>query len=355
MRKLEILLFTALLAVATSTSAHDFVVTTVGQTLFFTITDSTKHTAMVVYKGSIVDRMPCDVVGDVEIPSEVKYCDTTYTVTAIQAKAFSGATELTGVVIPSTVMSIGDFAFEGCTKLRRIVFPGSQPKMGQGVFFKCTSIRDISFGSDWKSIDLKAYRWSDSLATIAVPAKVEKIMNMKSLCGLTSITVDPNNSRFSSLGGVLYNKSGTNLYGVPRGYTGALHVSEGVETITSGALIDCPGVTLIDIPTSLKSISFRETSRMPNLAEIIFRSATPPTTAYIDGDGIFLLQVANRGVRITVGKESKKDYAAALTITEGEYCESMAEGQVPYHVDGSQLPSVKNINGVKNIETYGKE
>lgn len=355
MEKIRSFLLIVMLAVVTSAMAHDFSVTADGGTLFFTITDTTRNTVMVTYKGSIADGVTNEVTGDVEIPSKVKHGNAVYTVTAINAKTFSGATELTGIIIPSTVSSIGDFAFEGCTKLSKIILPGSQPKMGQGIFFKCTAIRDVSFGSDWKSIDLKAYRWSDSLKAITVPAKVEKLMNMKSLRSLESITVDVNNSRFSSVGGVLYDKSGKILYGVPRGYAGALKVQDGTETVTIGALIDCPNVTLIDIPASVKTFSFRETSRMTNLDEIIFRPEEPFVTAYIDGDGIFLLQVANKDVMITVPKEVKKDYASALTITAGEYYESTAEGQVPYYVGDGQLPSIKNINGVKNIETYEKD
>lgn len=350
-----VLLLVSLLLGTGSAVAHDFSATVGNQRLFFNITDTVSPSAMVTYKGSIAEGSVPEVSGEIDIPSKVKNGNVVYTVTAIGSKAFSGAVDLTGVIIPSTINHIGDFAFEGCSSLEKVVFPGTQLKMGQGVFFKCTSIKDISFGSDWSIVDLTPYRWSDSLRSVSIPAKVAKIQNMKSVHSLQSIIVDSNNSRFSSYDGVLYNKEGTTLYGVPRAYEGKLTIKEGTTTITNGALIDCPLITCIDVPSSVTTLSFRETSRMYNLSEIIFRAEKPIATAYLDGDGIFLLQVANPNVKITVGKESKKTYVAELTITPGEFCESDEEGQVPYVVAEGQLPSIKNINGVKDIENYEKD
>lgn len=350
-----VLLLVSLLLGTGSAVAHDFSATVDNQRLYFSITDTVSPSAMVTYKGSIAEDPIPDVSGEIEIPSKVKNGNVVYTVTAIGAKAFSKATNLTGVIIPSTVKNIGDFAFEGCSSLEKVVFPGNQLKMGQGVFFKCTAIKNISFGSDWSIVDLTPYRWSDSLRSVSIPAKVVKIQNMKSVRSLQSITVDSNNSKFSSYDGILYNKEGNTLYGVPRSYAGKLVIKDGTETITNGALIDCPLITCIDVPSSVTTMSFRETSRMSNLSKIIFRAEKPINTAYLDGDGIFLLQVANPNVNITVGKESKKTYVAELTITPGEFCESGEEGQVPYVVTEGQLPSIKNINGVKDIENYEKD
>lgn len=353
MRSLRTSLLAALLTGAVAhVAAHDFNIIIGGNQLYFNITDTAAHTVMVTYKGSVVTGLPAETAGEVEIPQSVKHRGTTYTVTAIGPKAFSGAVNLTGVVIPSTVANIGDFAFEGCTNLARVVFPSAQPAMGQGVFFKCNALRDISFGSDWKSIELKAFRWSDSLTTITIPARVEKLMNMKSLRALTNITVDANNSHFSSDRGVLYDKNGNTLYGVPRAYAGAMVIRTGTLCVTPGALIDCPYITSIDLPATVTAFSFRETSRMPDLREIVFRAPQPPVTAYSDGQGIFLLQIADNDVNIVVSKDSKKAYATALTVEPGEYYESMAQGQLPYYVPQSQLPTTKNIKTTKNIDTY---
>ncbi|MCD8291358.1 MAG: leucine-rich repeat domain-containing protein [Prevotella sp.] len=332
--------------------AHDFSVTIDGNTMFFKITDKSKATAVVTYEGSIADHKVPGVQGIVNIPVNVKHDNIVYTITGIDPKAFSGAVKLTGIIMPATIGTIGDFAFEGCTNLSKVVFPGSDVTFGQGVFFKCTALKDISFGSDWKTLDMLRYKWSDSLEVVNVPAKVEKITNLKSVKSLKKVEVDANNAKFSSHDGVLYNKDGKTLYGVPRAYTGALRIADGTETITGGALIDCLDITSIYIPASVKQMSFRETSRMSQLEDIVFRADAPITTAYKDGEGCFLLQVANTGVKIKVAKDSKTIYSKKIVLTPGEYAVSATGNDILYVVSQSSLPLSKNIKALKNFDDY---
>ena len=333
-------------------NAHDFTATVDGQKLFFKIKSKANQTVEVTYNGSISDKKVSEVKGNLDIPAKVKHDNVVYSVVSIGAKSFSGATKLEGVTIPFTVKTIGGFAFEGCTLLSKIIFPGSEVTFGEGVFFKCTSIKDITFGSDWKTADLSRFRWSDSLTTIIIPAKIEKIQGLKSLKNLKSVSVDVNNARFSSHNGVLYNKDGKTLYGCPRSYTGRLKIQEGTEVVSKGAFIDCPYITFIDFPSTIKSLSFRETSRMPQLETIIFRGETPVITAYSGNDGKFVLQVPNTGVKIIVPNDSKKEYKSALVKDGGEFAESTVANSTPYVVKTDQMPRESNIIGVKNFSKY---
>lgn len=330
-------------------NAHDFTATVNGQKLFFNIKSEADKTAEVTYNGSIADRKYSEATGNLDIPARIKHNNTVYTVVSVGAKAFSNAVKLEGVSLPSTIRSVEDFAFEGCTSLSRIIFPGSEVTFGQGVFFKCSSIADITFGSDWKTVDLSRFRWSDSLQTIAIPAKVEKIQGMKTLKRLKSVSVDVNNARFSVSDGVLYNRDGKILYGCPRAYAGKLRVKDGTEKISANALIDCPGITELDFPASLQSVSFRETSRMKHLQKIAFRGETPVSTAYVGGEGKFLLQVANPDVKIMVPGNARKAYLSALAEEEGEYAETSGTGSTPFMVSAARMPKAANIIGVKNF------
>lgn len=353
MRKLRLLISMACIGTGVlAATAHDFTATIDGQKVYFNITSKARQTAEVTYKGSIADMRIPETKGVLEIPAKVKHGKVVYSVTKIGPKAFSGATELTGVILPSSVKEIGDFAFEGCTALSKVIFPSGDVKMGQGTFFKCTALKDLSFGSDWETLNLAPYRWSDSLRTVNIPAKVEKVMNLKSVASLRKVDVDANNAKFSAYQGVLYNKDYTILYGVPRSYQGALKIKEGTTTITNGAMTDCLGITLIDIPSSVQTLSFRETSRMSGLEEIVFRGSTPLTTAYHNGQACFLLQVANPSVKINVPKDAKKAYAKQLAVTPGEYTESAEAGNIPYTVGEGSLPQSKNIKGLKNFDDY---
>ena len=339
-----------LLLVCSLMQAHDFVVSLNGQNVYFSIKNKKDKTTIVTYKGSIAASTPTDYEEELVIPAKVKHDSIVYSVVGIGAKAFSGAEKLTGIVLPMGITSIGDFAFEGCTSLSKIVFPGNEVKFGQGVFFRCEKIQYVSLGSDWRGIDLQMFRWSDSLRTLAIPAKVEKIRNMKSLKRLESILVDANNERFASVDGVLYNKNKVTLYGCPRAYTGTLRVLEGTKKITSGALVDCIGITRVDLQESLESMSFKEFGRMKSLQEIIFRKETPIPTAMNKGVEVFLLQVANPEVQIIVPKKSLKIYQNAMAKQEGEYME--IDGKIPFVVDDNDLPKASNVKGIKNFSKY---
>lgn len=350
MKAMRVMALTAMMAVCGMASAHDFAVEINGQQVYFDVKNELKKTAILTYNGSIAQKQPTDYVGELNIPSIVKYKGKAYSIVGIGPKAFSGAEELTGVVMPMGVTEIGDFAFEGCTALEKIIFPGNQVKFGQGVFFRCDKIQDVSFGSDWKNVDLKMFRWSDSLTTVVIPAKMERVQNLKALKNLESVNVDVNNAKFSAVNGVLYNKNGEVLYGCPRAYKGNLKVVEGTKTITLGALIDCKDITRVDFPETLTSLSFRELNRMKQLREIIFRNEVPMMNAMIDGKEVLLLQVANADVKIIVPKSSKKVYKEALAQRTGEYI--AVGGDTPYVVTADAMPLVKNIVGVKNFNKY---
>ena len=92
--------------------AHDFMITQNGQKIYFNITDSKKQTVEVTYGGSITDKNSAKPQGKIEIPAKVQHNQKVYSVTAIGQKAFSNATELTSIVLPSGITEINDFAFE---------------------------------------------------------------------------------------------------------------------------------------------------------------------------------------------------------------------------------------------------
>lgn len=340
-------------AFSTAIFAHDFTATINGQKLFFNIKNKAGKTIEVTYNGSIAEKRQPSIEGSIEIPARIKHDDVVYTVASIGPKAFSGATKLTEVVMPSTIKSIDDFAFEGCKSLSKVVFPGNAVVFGQGVFFKCESIKDVTIGSDWTSIDLSMFRWSDKLETLYIPAKMRQIKNLKAVKTLKNINVDVNNGNFTSKDGILYNKDVTVLYGCPKAYGGNLKIAEGTITITSGSLSDCMEVTSIDIPSTVTTMSFREFARLKKLNSLIFRGETPVNTAYSGKTGKFVLLTANPELKIYVKDSSKKIFKASLVQQTSEFTET-ADGTMPYVVRVENMPNAKNIIGVKDFAKLNK-
>ena len=344
------ILFSLTLLGAMSASAYDFSFTIDGQRLYFDVTSKSKKTASLTFDGTASNRKTYKLKGTIEIPAKIRHNNVLYTVSEIGPKTFAEAKDLKGIVIPSGVERIGDFAFEGCDSLKTIVFPGNPVTFGQGVFFKCYGISSVTLGSDWKNLDLTMFRWSKELSSISIPAKVEKIQGLKKLKTLKEILVDGNNSHFSSYDGVLYSKDGKTLYGCPRAHEGDLRIKEGTEKIESGALIDCQDVTFIDFPSTLQSVSFRETSEMKCLKTILMRSAEPVVTGYLGNEGRFFFVLCDQKTEIVVPNSSKNKYIEKLATDAGQY--SPKPGGVQYEILIEQLPTKKRIKGVKNFDKY---
>lgn len=331
-------------------SAHDFSASIKGQVLYFNVIDKVKRNVEVTFHGSASDSHNCENKGVIEIPGSVKQGNETFVVVSIGPKAFANGKGITEVILPSTVNDIRDFAFEGCTGLESIIFPGVPVKMGQGVFFNCTSISSITFGSDWEYIDFSAFRWSDRLTSVRIPAKTNKVQGLKKLKYLEEITVDPNNKTFSSAEGLLYSKGYGTLYCCPRSYKGRVEISEGNETVIPGALIDCPFISAIVLPTTLKSVSFRETSRMAELETIVMKGDSPTITGYSKGKGYFFFQLLAPKTEIIVPYGVKTKYIDDLPTEIGEYSET-PDG-ILYMVNVGEIPTKKDIKGVKNFDKF---
>ena len=65
-------------------------------------------------------------------------------VTAIDAGGFSGYTIMTSIVIPDSVMTIGNSAFLGCTGLKSVIIPEGVTSIVEKTFSGCTGLTSIT-------------------------------------------------------------------------------------------------------------------------------------------------------------------------------------------------------------------
>ena len=86
--------------------------------------------------------------------------------------------------------------------------------------------------------------------------------------GLTGINVDENNTVYSSIDGVLFNKLQTELILYPRRKQGTYTIPNSVTSIGSYAFSGCSGLTSIDIPSSVTSIGNSVFSRCTGLTSV---------------------------------------------------------------------------------------
>ena len=113
--------------------------------------------------------------------------------------AFCENTNITSVVIPNCVTSIGDYAFYYCSSLTSITIPDSVTSIGDSAFYYCSSLTSITIPNSVTSIGDSAFYYCDSLSSITIPDSVTSIgyAAFSGCSSLTSITIP---DRVTSIG-----------------------------------------------------------------------------------------------------------------------------------------------------------
>ncbi|MBQ7384032.1 MAG: leucine-rich repeat domain-containing protein [Clostridia bacterium] len=107
----------------------------------------------------------------VEIPDEIDNIE----VSGIAADAFKVKNYISEVVIPESVVYIGDYAFYGCNYLTKVVMADSVKEIGIGAFDSCIALASVNISANIKVVSEFAFRNCTALASLTIPASVEEI------------------------------------------------------------------------------------------------------------------------------------------------------------------------------------
>ena len=166
-------------------------------------------------------------------PTSVSIAGASKTVTSIKTYAFQGAQKLTTLNISEGVTTLHYGIAESATLLSTINLPDSYTVMSESAFADANALTSIEIG--------------DLVTSIA-----EGVFNGSQ--NLSSITVDNNNAYYSSIAGVLFDKSQSKLITYPRGKTGSNYaVRDGVTHIGTGAFRNSK-FTSVSIPEGVTHI-----------------------------------------------------------------------------------------------------
>lgn len=91
----------------------------------------------------------------------------------IAANTFRGS-EIREVIIPPTVVELGEMAFANCTKLSSVIMPPSIKKIGEKCFADCYSLQAIVLPDQLTKLGQSAFE-NSSIASISFPALLSQI------------------------------------------------------------------------------------------------------------------------------------------------------------------------------------
>jgi hypothetical protein len=179
------------------------------------------------------------------------------TITSIGSNAFHSCYNLTNIIIPNSVVSIGNFAFAYCGKIGEVTITSSVSSIGDDAFSGCYGLTSLNIMNGVTSIGSNAFKNCVNLTSITIPSSVISIGSnaFRFSRGLTKIIVDADNSNYSSVGGVLFNKDQTTLIYYPYNQPLRYYTIPGtVTSIGNNAFEMCSVLTSITIPNTVKTI-----------------------------------------------------------------------------------------------------
>jgi hypothetical protein len=280
------------------------------------------------------------------------------TVSSIGNEAFYQCTNLQSVTIPDSVTNIGHGAFAFCGNLNCITIPDSVTRIGTYAFWNCTNLTSATLSTNIASIDVSAFESCVNLTNAAIPIGVTNIgnsafqncFNLSSVtiyakvagvgrnaldaCGsLTAILVAPENANYTSMDGVLLNKSQTALIQCPGGKAGSytvpnsvanignfafdscavlasVAISSGLTSIGDSAFASCASLTSVTIPGSVTNIGSYAFDDCGSLTAI---TVDPQNTNYSSVDGVLLNSGRTTIIQCPAGKVGS--YTPPGTVT----------------------------------------
>lgn len=231
---------------------------------------------------SAIDGLPVTRIGAQAFINQTNLTSLTIpsSVNIISAYAFASCTSMTNATLGNSVTDIGDRAFWQCASLTTLAFGSQIAHIGNETFAACGSLTGIDLPESVTSIGISAFATCNSLTTVTLPASIVSIGrgSFAACSHLSAITVDPLNSSFKSVDGVLFNIAGTTLlqypanksnvsYDVPVGVTDIaanafsgcdllanVTIPYSVVVVGSSAFASCSSLVSVDIPNSVVSI-----------------------------------------------------------------------------------------------------
>lgn len=259
-------------ATVTGTDAISYAVTSIGDYSFYQVTGMTSVTIPSSVKSIVKYAFyGCKGLAAVHITDLAAWCNMDFQHDGMKilirngrpvdyynplfyAPLFVNGTEVTDLVIPSSVTSISDNVFTCSQTIRSVTIGNNVTTIGSAAFSNCINLTSLSLGNSVKTIGSSAFYSCSSLPSVIIPSLVDSIgaSAFGSCPALSVIKVENGNKTFDSRNNSnAIIKTATNM--LIQGCKSTT-IPTTVTAIGRSAFRDCNGITTIVIPNSVKDI-----------------------------------------------------------------------------------------------------
>ena len=191
--------------------------------------------------------------GHIVLPDSIVSNNRTFAVTALDANAFYGCTNLLSIVLPAPLTSIGESCFVDCSSLTSVRIPALVKGIGQGAFAGCIQLADIQ--------------------------------------------VDESNAKYSAHDGMLFSDDGKTLNCYPSAKGAIGNLPESLTIVGDGSFA-LTAITRLVLPESVRRFGSACFEGCEQLTTIVSKARKAPscltgsrtgTFAGLDSDGIQLI------------------------------------------------------------------
>lgn len=266
------------------------------------------------------------LVSEFTIPEKID----NVTITKIEKNAFKEETQIEKIIIPDTVISIGESAFYGCSNLKEVKLSNNITILADNVFEKCTLLSKINIPTNLRQIGNCAFYKCEKLENLILPNTITSIGYL-AFCQCASLKTINFPEMLKEIGSSAFD----DCYNLEK-----IELPNLLETIGYDCFSGCSKVEEITIPRGVTTIGRRAFSGCINLNEVSLFCSNATTIDENAFSGCINLTKCNVESIENWLKIKFSENANPCQITKSLY------------INGVKLTEVVIPNSVTNINDY---
>ena len=247
--------------------------------------------------------------------------------------------EITDLVIPEDITSIGDYAFCRCEGLKSVTFHDNLTYLGANSFYSCTGLTNVEIPASIKTINEGAFMRCSNLATVTIPEGIETIgFEAFAHSGLKTLTL-PSTIRDMMQSFVSCEQLET------------LTLTDGITEL-DGSFYYCHALKEVRIPGSIKKLSYQDFNSCNSLETVVFDEGVEEIAGFTDNPKLKNITIPSTVKKI--GSLRNNPSLETIFIPEGvEYlamfddCTALKQINIPSTI--TYIGSFKNCNALEKV------